>query len=139
MDRLGDRDRPLLHRFKQRRLRLGRGAIDLVGQHKIGKDRTRLEAKLLAAVFVLGDDRRADDIGRHQVGRELDARKPAVDHIGQRAYQRGLGQPRHAFQQRVAACKQRHQRQPDQLALPDDHFADLAFDGLGCGAKLFWS
>ena len=30
---------PLLHRLEQRRLGLGRGAVDLVGQHDVGEDR----------------------------------------------------------------------------------------------------
>jgi hypothetical protein len=34
-----DGDLALLHRLQQRGLRLGRGAVDLVGQHDVGEDR----------------------------------------------------------------------------------------------------
>ena len=41
--RAGDGDRPLLHRLEQGRLGLGRGPVDLVGQHQVGEDRPALE------------------------------------------------------------------------------------------------
>jgi hypothetical protein len=44
-------DGALLHGFEQRRLRLGRGAVDLVGQHQVGEDRALLEAQRLCAVL----------------------------------------------------------------------------------------
>ena len=49
-------DRALLHGFKQRGLRLGRGAVDLVGEHQIREDRARLEAQGLRAMIVTLDD-----------------------------------------------------------------------------------
>ena len=63
----------LLHRLEQRGLRLRRGAIDLVGEEKIREDGTRLEAEDRVSLVV---DRRARDVGGHQVGRELDPREP---------------------------------------------------------------
>ncbi len=36
-----DRDAVLLHRLEQRRLRLRRRAVDLVGEHDVGEDRAR--------------------------------------------------------------------------------------------------
>ena len=74
MGRRAAGDGPLLHRFEQRRLRLGRGAVDLVGQHQVGEDRARLETQAFAAALVGLHDHAADDVGGHQVGRELDAR-----------------------------------------------------------------
>ena len=67
---VGDGDLPLLHRLEQRALRLGRGAVDLVGQQDVGEDRSLLGAELAGLRVV---DARADDVGRQQVGRELDA------------------------------------------------------------------
>ena len=46
----GDGDLALFHRFKQRGLDLGRRAVDLVGKHKVGEDRTLLELELTALV-----------------------------------------------------------------------------------------
>jgi hypothetical protein len=42
----GDGHLALLHRLEQRRLHLGRRAVDLVGEHDVGEDRAGLEAKL---------------------------------------------------------------------------------------------
>ena len=42
-------DAVLLHRLEQRRLRLGRRAVDLVGQHDVGEDRAGREHHLAAA------------------------------------------------------------------------------------------
>ncbi len=43
-------DLPLLHRLEQGGLGLGRGSVDFVGQNKVGKNRSRHEAKLARAV-----------------------------------------------------------------------------------------
>ncbi len=42
-------DLPLLHRFQQRGLRLGRRAVDFVGQDHVGEQRALEEAELAAA------------------------------------------------------------------------------------------
>ena len=56
------RDVLFLHGFEQRALRLGRGAVDLVGQQDVGEHRTGLELETFPAVLVLADDVRADDV-----------------------------------------------------------------------------
>ena len=73
----------------------------------------------------LGDDVRADDVGRHEVGRELDARERRVDRLGERAHEHRLAEAGHAFEQRVAAAEQAHEHALDDLFLADDHRADL--------------
>ena len=63
-----------LHRFEQRRLRLRRGAVDLVGEHHICKDRPLYELKgTLAGLVVFLDDFGAGDVARHQVRGKLNA------------------------------------------------------------------
>ena len=44
-------------------------AVDLVGEHQVGEDRAERHLELAELLVV---DPRADDVGRHQVGRELD-------------------------------------------------------------------
>ena len=122
---LRHRDRVLLHRLEQRALRLGRGAVDLVGEHDVGEDRAGLEREALVAALVLGDHHRADDVGRHQVGRELDAREAQIERGGQRAHEHGLAEAGHAFEQRVAAGEQAGQHAVEDRALADDQLADL--------------
>ena len=59
---------------------------------------------------VLLDHVRAGDVGGHQVGRELDAAETEIQRAAERADHQGLGQPRHALQQAVAAAEQRNQQ-----------------------------
>ena len=82
----------------------------------------------------------AGDVGRHQVGRELDAVELERQRVGQRADQQRLGQPGHADQQAMAAGEQRDEQLLDHFVLADDALADFvgdaavgfaeAFDGL---------
>ena len=53
-----DGDLPLLHRLQQRGLRLGRGAVDFVGEDQVAEDRPLLEYELPAGAFA-GVDLRA--------------------------------------------------------------------------------
>ena len=65
-----DRNARLFHRFEQRRLRFGRRAVHFVGEHDVGHDRTGARRELRRLRI---EDRRADDVGGHQVRRECDA------------------------------------------------------------------
>ena len=82
------------------------------------------------------DHVRAQDVGRHQVGRELDPGELQVERLGQRADQERLAQPRHAFQQAMPADEQAGQHAVDDLVVADDHPADLFADGLVAGQEL---
>ena len=81
------------------------------------------------------DDHAADDVGGHQVGRELDARIFQLQHARQRAQQRGLAQAGNAFEQNVAAREQAGENAVDHFLLADDDFPDLVanFLELACG------
>ena len=125
---LGDGDAVLLHRLEQGALRLRRGAVDLVGEDEVREDRPRLEAEPALAAL-LHDDVRADDVGRHQVRRELDAAEAEVERLGHRAHEHRLAEPRHALEERVRSGEQADQRLPHELLLADDEGADLALDG----------
>ena len=69
-----DGDLPFLHRFQQSRLCFGWRAVDLVGQDHVGKQRALpgTVARGLRSIVLL-DDLGPRDVGRHQVGCELDA------------------------------------------------------------------
>ena len=119
----------LLHGFEQRRLRLGRRAVDFVGQQDVRKNRARHEGPGAAAGGgVLFDDVGAGDVGRHQVGRELDALEDQAERLRQRAHQQRLGRSRQAGDQAVAAHEQGDQHLLDHLVLSDNHLADFAHD-----------
>ena len=90
----------------------------------------------LPAVGRFEHDVGADHVGRHQVGRELDALELQVQRVGQRPDQQRLAQAGHAFEQHVAAGDQGGQRAVDDLLVADDHLADLAAQGVEVGAEL---
>ena len=135
VDVAADRDRVFLHGFEQGRLGLGGGSIDLVGEHDLREDRARLKLEDAAAVGQLHDDVGADDVGRHQVGRELDPVEIERDGVGQGPHQEGLAQARHPFQERVPADKQAGQDAVDDLVVADDDLGDLSLDFLVGRAK----
>ena len=134
--RLADRDADVLHRLEQRRLRLRRGAVDLVGEHDVGEDRPGLELEERAAVRVLLDDVGADDVGGHQVRRELDARELQVQHVGERVHEARLADAGNAFEQHVAAGEERRDRAVDDVFVTDDAAPDFLGDAGEPLAKL---
>ena len=73
---------------------------------------------VLCAAVVGLHDHAADDVGGHQVGRELDARIAQLKCARQRAQQRGLAQSGNAFEQHVAAGEQADQHAFDDVVWP---------------------
>ena len=69
-----------------------------------------LELEEHPAVRVLLHDVGADDVGRHQIRRELDARELQVEDVGERVHEAGLADARDALEQHVAADQQRGDR-----------------------------
>ena len=89
------RDASFLHGFEHGRLRFRRGPIDFIRQHDVGKDRARQKAELFFACrLIRHDDFRAGDIARHQIGRELDPRKPGRDTFAKQFCSERLRDPR---------------------------------------------
>ncbi len=79
----------------------------------------------------------AENVGRHQVRRELDAAGVEAEHDAERLDQLGLGEAGHADQQRVAAGEQRDQRALDHAFLAEDDAADAVADPGDVGQRLF--
>ncbi len=79
-------------------------------------------------MLVFLDDVRADHIGGHEVGGELDAVELKAQRLGQRANERGFAQAWHAFEQRVAADEQAREHAVDDLVMTDDRLGDLRLD-----------
>ena len=124
-DLAGGGDLFLLHGLEQRRLRLGRRAIDFVGENNVGENGAALELKLPAAIRILDHQVGAQDVGRHQVGRELDAIEGEVEHFAQCAHEQGLAEAGHTFEQHVPAGKDGDEGALDNFVVADDDFADL--------------
>ncbi len=119
---------PLLHHFEQRRLSLGRCAVDLVGQQQIGEYRPLAQLELLALHVV---DRMAGDVAGHQVRRELDARELATEAARQGTHQKRLAQSGDTFDQHVATGDQRGQNAVDDLVLADHRLVQFIAQRLG--------
>ena len=82
----------LLHGFEQRALRLGRRAVDFVGQQDVAEDRALHERPgAVAGGGVFFDDVGAGDVARHQVGGELDALENQAKGLREGAHQQRLG------------------------------------------------
>ena len=101
------------------------------------EDRPLLEFEDAFAVRCLHDHVRAQDVGRHQVRRELDAGEIQIECLGQRADEQCLSQARDPFQQAMAAHEQAGQHAVHDLVVSHDHPADLFLQRVVSFAEFF--
>ena len=120
----GDGHVILLHRLQERRLRARAGAVHFVGEQELGEHRPLDETERALAGVAFLQHLGAENVGGHQVRRELDAPRLEPEHGAQRVHELGLRETRHADQQGVAAGQDGDQREIDHLLLPEDHGAD---------------
>ena len=123
----------LLHRLQEGRLRAWARAIDLVGHQQLGEDRAGDEAEALAAGAGVVEHLGAQNVGRHQVGRELHPFLGKTQDDAQGLGKAGLGQARHADQERMATGQERDQRVLDNALLTEDDPTDLLLDLIQLG------
>ena len=107
-----DGDIPFTHRLEQRGLRSGRGAIELVGQNDIGKDRTFVKDELVSRRVENLD---ADDVGGQEIARTLDPAHLEPQHFRDGFDDGRFSHPGNVFQKNVIGGKHRahecvHQR-----------------------------
>ena len=130
----GNGDVVLLHGLQQGRLGLWRGAVDLVRHQQLGEDRALDEAERAAPAGSILKNLGADDVGRHEVGRKLDALGFEAQHAAQRFDEQRFCKARNTDQQRMAACQYRDQRTLNDDVLAENHgrgFLMSALDALG--------
>ena len=89
-----DGDGGIGHGLKQGRLRLRARAVDLIGKHNVGKQRSFFEAQ---RSFARVKNRNADEVRRQQISRELYARKSNPEHASQGPRQRGFAHAGNVF------------------------------------------
>ena len=116
----------LFHGFQQGALRLGRGAVDLVGEDHLGEQRAGL--KFETAVIAV-EDRGADDVGRQQVAGELDAPERQAEDRRQAAREQRLADAGNVLDQQVPVGEQAGDGEADLVLLAKDDLADF-LDGL---------
>ena len=124
-----DRDLALLHRLQQRRLRLRRRAVDLVGQEQVGEHGALAEAEPCRLPRHELVDALPDDVSGHQVRCELDSAEPHVERCGKALGQQCLGHTRHTLEQHVTVHEQRGDDAGEDAVLPDHHLAHLVAHG----------
>ncbi len=73
-------------------------------------------------------DVRADDVGRHEVRRELDARELQVQDVGERVHEARLAHAGNALEQHVAARQQRRDGVLDDFFVADDPLSNFLGD-----------
>ena len=122
----GDGDEPLLHRLQQRRLGARRGAVDLVRHQELGEHRTLDEAEGALTGLRLLQHLGAQNVGRHEVWRELDASLVEPEHGAERRDEARLREARNADQERMTAAQHGDQRALDDVALAENDPFDLA-------------
>jgi hypothetical protein len=113
----------LLHRLEQRGLGLGGRAVDLVGEHDAGKHRPGAEDELARA-----QRHRARHVRGQHVRRELHAPEVDPECAGGGVREQRLRGAGHAFEQHVAAERERGEHVLERLGLADDNLAYLARD-----------
>ncbi len=122
-----DRHLLLLHCLQQRGLHLGGRPVHLVGQDDVGEQRPLPDVELLGLLIV---DHRADQIGRQQVGCELDARERGVDDLRQCLDRQRLCEAGNALEQDVAAGQQTDEEPLHHYVLAHQSAGDFLHDPL---------
>ena len=125
----GDGDAAFLHGLQKRRLGARAGAVDFVGHEQLCEDRPAHEAEGAAAVARLLHDLGTENVGRHQVGRELHPPRVEAEHDAERLDELRLGEAGHTDEQAVAAGDQRDERFLHHAGLAEDHGADRRAGG----------
>ena len=125
MDLAVERHLPLLHGLEQRALRLGRGAVDLIGEHELREDRAALEAELAGLAL---EDGHAEHVRGQQIAGELHPLERQAQRAGEGVGERGLADARDVLDQQVPARQQAGEAQADLLLLAENDAVDLRED-----------
>ena len=123
----GDRHVPFAHRLEQRRLDLRGRAVDLVREHDVREQRAPLDREVLAR---RPPGAGPDEVGGHQVRRELQPGEVAAHGLRHRRHGQRLGQAGKALDQAVAVGEQADHDPLDEEVLTHDDLLDLE-QGIG--------
>ena len=124
----GNRHMALLHRLQQGRLGARAGPVDLIGHQELGENRPLDETKGAAALSGLFQNFGAEYVGRHQIGRELDAAVIKAEHSAHGFHQLCLGKTGDANEQAVTARQHRRQCPLHHDILAVNDLADRRLD-----------
>ena len=122
MGRVPERDLAFLHDLEEGRLDLRGRAVDLVREQEVAEHGAELgvEGRIVGPV-----DPRPDEVGGHEVRRELDAVERAAEHVGGRLHRERLGKSRDALDQEMATGQEADEHALQHLVLTRDDPPDL--------------
>ena len=110
-------------------MRLGRRAVDLVGQQDVGENGTvDKRPGTVSRGHVFFNDVGAGDVGGHQVRCELNALERQAESLGDGPHHQRLRRSRHARDEAVPAHEQRDQHLLDHIVKAHDYLVDLGQD-----------
>ncbi len=126
-------DLVLLHGFEEGGLGFGRGAVDFIGEEGVGEDGAADEAqRAFTGGFFFLDNFGAGDVGRHEVGGELDAVEGHGEGFGEGGDEQRFGEAGDADEEAMAAAEQCDEELFHDFGLADDDLAEFAFQsGIG--------
>jgi len=126
-----------LHCLEQSGLGFGGRTVDFVGEQNVGEHGAFDKSKTASTMFVFVEDVGAGDVGRHQVGRELNPLEFEIEDLCQGAHHQRLGQAGYAFEEAVSTGKDRSKNLLDHLALTNDHLLQFLLHDLAVLLEFF--
>jgi hypothetical protein len=119
----------LLHRLEERGLRLRRRPVDLVREDHVREERPadELEGALSGHLVVL-EDLGPGDVGRHEVGRELDPAELEIQDLRERRDEERLRKSGDADEKAVAVGEEHREELLDHGVLTHDDLPQLGED-----------
>src|SRR5690606_15903913 len=103
-------------------LRLGRRAIDFVGEHELREHGSLVKAERVRLAI---EHRHADDVGGQEVARELNALVGHAERFGKRVRKRRFADARNVLDEEVSAREQARDAQPHLMLLAENHPIEL--------------
>ena len=116
-----------LHCLEQGGLGLRRRTVDFVSQNDIGENRALNKLQDASSVDFI-ENLGARYVGRHQVGRKLNAAKLKMKHLSHTTNQKRFCQSRRTCNQTVRSRKKTDQQLLDDRLLTHDRFRQLRID-----------
>ena len=112
----------LLHDLEQRGLGLGAAAVDLVADEHVGEHRALPERELAGSLV---EHHHPGDVGREQVGGELDPLPGSGDRVGDRLCEARLAGAGDVIEEQMTLGQQTAQGETDLVAFAANHLIDV--------------
>ena len=109
---------------------LGGGAVDLIRQQHVRKNRPFNKNEIAPAVVLIHNHTSAGHVCRHQVHGELNPTEAEVQNAGERPHQSVFTRSRHPLDQHMATGKKGDQNILNQLLMTDNSLGQFGLNPL---------